>query len=53
MHLDFRNSLLKYNRKKRRDNFVINRITVVYPVKEKIEAVNFSWFFYYDLANHS
>ena len=45
MQLDFTNSLLKYARKKRRDNFVIIRNTVDKPVKEKIKAVSFSLFF--------
>ena len=52
MHLDFRNILLKYARDKRRDKFVINRIIVVQQVKEKIKAVSFSLFFYYNLANN-
>ena len=46
MQLDFTNSLLKYARKKRRDNFVIIRNTVDKPVKEKIKAVSFSLFFF-------
>ena len=52
MHLDFRNSLLKYARNKRRDNSVIIRITVDQPLKEKIKAVSFSLFFYHNLADN-
>ena len=33
IHLDFRNSLLKYARNKRRHKFGITRITVDYSVK--------------------
>ena len=35
IYLGFRNNLLKYARNKRRHKFVITRITVDYPVKEK------------------
>ena len=44
IHLDFRNSLLKYARNKRRHKFIFTGITVDYqPVKEN--------FFYYNLGN--
>ena len=52
IYLDFKNSLLKYAPNNRRYKFVINRITVDMPVKEKIKAMNYKMFFYYNLANN-
>ena len=42
VYLYFRNSLLKYVQNKRRHNFIITRITVDYPVQEKLKAVIYS-----------